>query len=33
MKENPRYRYIKKQSHDEAVRTLMGGDDNEQKLD
>ena len=33
MKENPRYRYIKKQSHDEAVRTLMGGDGNEQKLD
>lgn len=33
MKENPRYRYIKKQSHDEAVRALMGGEDNEQKLD
>ena len=33
MKENPRYRYIIKQSHDEAVRTLMGGENGEQKLD
>ena len=33
MKENPRCRYIIKQSHDEAVRTLMGGESNEQKLD
>lgn len=33
MKENPRYRYIPKMNHDEAVRNLMGGEENEQKLD
>jgi len=33
MKENPRYRYIEKKSHDECIRELMGGEENEQKLD
>ncbi len=33
MKENPRYRYIIKKSHDECIRELMGGEDGEQKLD
>lgn len=33
MKENPRYRYIEKKTHDECIRELMGGEDGEQKLD
>ena len=33
MKENPRYRYIEKKSHDDCIRELMGGEDGEQKLD
>ncbi len=33
MKENPRYRYIIKKSHDECIRELMGGEEDEQKLD
>ena len=33
MKENPRYRYIVKKSHDECIRELTGGEEDEQKLD
>lgn len=33
MKENPRYRYIQKKSHDDCIRELMGGEDSEQELD
>lgn len=33
MKENPRYRYIEKKSHDDCIRELMGGEDGEQELD
>ena len=33
MKENPRYRYIIKKSHDDCIRELMGGEEDEQKLD
>ncbi len=33
MKENPRYRYIIKKTHDECIRELMGGEENEQELD
>ena len=33
MKENPRYRYIEKKTHDECITELMGGEDGEQKLD
>ncbi len=33
MKENPRYRYIEKKTHDECITELMGGEYGEQKLD
>lgn len=33
MKENPRYRYINKRSHDECIRLLSGGEADEEKLD
>lgn len=35
MKENPRYRYIEKKTHDECIRELMaqGGEDGEAELD
>ena len=33
MKEQPQYRYIIKKSHDECIRELMGGEDDEQKMD
>ncbi len=33
MKENPRYRYINKRSHDECIALLSGGENNEEKLD
>ena len=33
IKENPRYRYINKRSHDECIRLLSGGETDEEKLD
>ena len=33
LKDDPKYRYIPKLNHDESIRTIMGGEQDEQKLD